>query len=253
MQQVQKNVDHKGIMIMHMRKSIIMSVIVLNIAAESHATLMVLGNDSIGNQLIYDSDLNVTWYDYSRLSDTWQEQLDWASNLVVNFEGQNITGWRLPQTLPVNGSTYNYYNYTVDGSSDVSINISAPSSAYPESKGSELAYLFYNDLGNNSYLDTSGNPIDLVGLYNAGPFKNLVNYIYWSGTVYDPNPDNAWVFYMYDGFQGSLNIANSDIYAIAVVPGLIEVNPVPEPSTLLLVGVGLTGLGLMRYKRRRSC
>jgi hypothetical protein len=48
-----------------------------------------------GNGLIYDTDLNITWYDavpvyYER----WQEANNWADVLTVG----GVTGWRLPTT-----------------------------------------------------------------------------------------------------------------------------------------------------------
>lgn len=236
-------------------KMLIAAIILLSLAVQLQAsTLTVLGTDSLGKQLIYDSALDITWYDYTHGSDIWQNQVNWASNLSVNFNGQSITGWRLPQTLPVNGSSYNY-DYSSDGSTDHSYNISAPSSAYPGSTASEMAYLYYTVLGNNGYFDISGNPLlgsgVGVGLINTGPFTDLTGGLYWSGTEYAVRPSAAWVFYAYDGYQGSLDKENSQgMSALAVLPGRVEIAPVPEPSTMLLFGVGLSILGVMRFGRR---
>lgn len=90
---------------------LVVAATIFGFAAQSHANLTVVGSGTIiggdGNayQLIYDSALNVTWYDYSNLGPyrngnyqglQWQNALSWASNLAVNINDNNITGWRLP-------------------------------------------------------------------------------------------------------------------------------------------------------------
>jgi hypothetical protein len=46
----------------------------------------------------------------------------------------------------------------------------------------------------------------------------------------------------YDGLFDSLSIGNIQIATA----------PVPEPGTLLLMAVGLSGLGVIRYRRRNK-
>ena len=41
---------------------------------------------------------------------------------------------------------------------------------------------------------------------------------YWSGTVYAPNPSNAWNFNTNDGNQNN-DDQNNELYAVAVRPG----------------------------------
>ena len=80
-------------------KSIIfvtMFSVVLFFALSANATLVILGTDTLGNRLIYDDDLDITWYDYTNPYDYWQNQLDWASNLTVEFGGIIYDDWRLP-------------------------------------------------------------------------------------------------------------------------------------------------------------
>jgi hypothetical protein len=43
-------------------------------------------------------------------------------------------------------------------------------------------------------------------------------YVYWSGTEYAPNPNNAWNFNTNDGNQNNDN-KNNELYAWAVRPG----------------------------------
>lgn len=46
-------------------------------------------------ELLYDSDLNLTWLDYQHSGGTWPNQVNWAAELIVNFDGQDVSGWSL--------------------------------------------------------------------------------------------------------------------------------------------------------------
>lgn len=105
---------------------------VLFLASSTHAELFNRGTDSLGNQLIYDSDLDITWYDYTTSSNTWQNQMNWAATLTVDFGGTIFDDWRLPTTVdgpPVWG---------YDGTTTTGYNIT----------NSEMGYLFYTELNN---------------------------------------------------------------------------------------------------------
>ena len=51
-----------------MKKSILLCsiCIIFLCSGLANAALIVRGTDSLGNQLIYDDDLDITWYDYSK-------------------------------------------------------------------------------------------------------------------------------------------------------------------------------------------
>ena len=72
---------------------------VLGFYVQAHADLYLRGTDTAGNRLIYDSDLDITWYDYSNAPNTWQNQMNWASALTVNFGVNIFDDWRLPSAF----------------------------------------------------------------------------------------------------------------------------------------------------------
>ena len=188
---------------------------------------IVSGGAGSGGQylLIYDTELDITWLDFTKLPHIWNVQIAWAEDLLVEINGQTYDNWRLPHIMPVNGLTYDY-NRADDGSTDFGFNMSAPGSAYPGSIGSEMAHLYYYSLGNlsPSYPDgTPGQPG--YGLLNTGPFENLQARDYWSSTVYSPIPGNVWDFDLGSGWQG-YDGSNGPHYVIAVRDG--DVMPLVE-------------------------
>lgn len=207
-------------------------------------------------KLIYDTELDITWLDFTRPQNTWDNQMAWATTLMVTFAGQTFDSWRLPQTLPVNGSTYDY-EWSDTGSTDRGWNVSAPGSAYPESTASEMAHLYYNSLGNLGKYDVGGYSQGIqpdYGLKNTGPFDNLQPHYYWSETDYGLIPTNnyAWDFNFGTGNQDydGKTYANGDDMAMVVFPGNVAA-PIPEPSTLLLLdSASLLALGLRRRLKK---
>lgn len=218
-----------------------------------------------GGGLIFDTALNVTWLadaNYAQTSGyhpngqmTWDEATVWASNLSFYDSVRKVTytDWRLPNTGPVNGVAMTPepfpggYASSWNGSTDVGYNIGAPGSAFPGSKGSEMAYLFYNDLGNKGSYDVNGVPQPGSGLVNTGPFSNFQPYFYWSGTQYAFDTSKAWTFDS-NGFQKMRSKSLLPMYALAVRPG--DVAAVPEANiwALLLAGLGLVGAAVRRQR-----
>jgi hypothetical protein len=181
-----------------------------------------------GGGFIYDTDLNITWYDAPSVSRPWNLTVAWVATLTIG--GTKAGTWRLPNAFPVNGTNYNY-SFSFDGSTDYAYNII--------STNSELSHLFYIGLGNKGYFDKDGNIQAGYGLLNKGPFVNLKALAnYCSGMTYSLDPDQAWNFDFNYGYQ---YWAGSEFYALPVHAGNIGA-PVPVPSTILLLIPGLGGI-----------
>jgi len=215
-------------------------------------------------QAYYDDVANLTWLANASASGsvTWADANTWAAGLNVN----GVTGWRLPTNSPVNGSTYSVgATIAYDGSKDWSYNVSAPDTTYAGSMASEMAFLFYNTLGNASICNSTTSTVDTCDPQsagtNTGPFSGIqvgdvVNSRYWSATdfsftdVYCTTTSScAWFFLFTDGAQG-YDVKTSTRYAWAVYTGNAGAVAVPLPATVWLFSGGLLGLiGVARQRR----
>lgn len=201
------------------------------------------GRDLDGNpstfEAYYDTDLDITWLaDVSTL--IWGfSATDWAANLSLTDGVNTYDNWRLP-TLIDTGTLgcNNGFNGT-----DCGYNVNTATS--------EMAHLFYDELGNKGTYDTAGAPQPGSGLTNTGPFNYLRGTAFWSGTAYagtEYAPYVAmWYFSFGDGHQG---YTSPKYYAdiLAVSPG--DVAAVPEADTwaMLLAGLGLVGVAIGRRR-----
>jgi hypothetical protein len=214
-----------------------------------------------GRGLIYDDVLNITWLqdaNYAKTSGyndgvfngmTPAEAVDNAKTWAANLIYAGYSGWRLPKASPVNGSSYNYSRLN-NGSTDNSTNISAPDSTYPYSTASEMAYMFYVNLGNKGGVDVHGNPQSDCGFRNSGFFINIQNIpgdSYWLDIVNSPNSNYAGFFDSYYGYQSLNNTRHSSGYAWAVHDGDIGA-PVPIPGAIILFAPGLVGLFALKKR-----
>jgi hypothetical protein len=145
-----------------------------------------------GGGLIYDSTLNITWYDYVytdslTTGDAWARAMAWAEALDVG----GVTGWRLPVT--------------------------PGTSADNDSEG-EMGHLYYVD------------HVKVGGGGSISPFENILGGIYWYGTEY--SSDRAWDFdfstgnqaqyYKIDHYYKALAVHQGDLSAGVPIPGDFE-------------------------------
>ncbi len=198
-------------------------VMVLGFSMQAHADLELLGQGTSAEgtyNLIYDSDQNITWYDYTRSvanGHYWDNHLAWANDLSVTFEGESFSDWRMPATFD-------------------------ESCIGDDCTNSEMGHLYYTTLEN-----TAGTN----GLVNTDVFENLLNHYYFSETVLSTDSYRAWIFAMNIGYQTYGGKSSySYIRTIAVMDGMAVV---PEPMSMILFGVGGATLGFRRFwKKRRT-
>lgn len=234
-----------------------------------------------GGGLIYDDALNVTWladanyaktsgYDANGLMD-WYQARRWADNLV--YAGYD--DWRLPTLRDGGLADYTQANYGTDYGYNVRT-VGDDGTVF-----SELAYMYYVNLGFKAYRDEDGNVQDDWGIYRDGSggvqdgdgyyevlnglgpngvIHNLSPSGYWTGTESSresDDPDNvlvkSWYFSFYGGSQGTT------IRVIGRHPGEFawalrdgDVPPVPEPLTATMFFSGLFVLAALTRRHMRS-
>src|SRR4030065_1429283 len=140
--------------------------LIIGISAQADATLILLGTGTSVHgtyNLIYDKELDITWYDFTMANDTWQNQVNEGDALSVTFGGNTYDEWRLPST--VDGPFVHGYDGTTTGGYNITT--------------SEMGHLFYTELGNDGMYDTSGGLTGCTSgtsdcLANTGGFDNLL-------------------------------------------------------------------------------
>lgn len=195
-----------------------------------------------GGGLIYDTDLNITWLQDAQYALTtgaampgmdWQQAKDWTDSLEYYDAVRGITysDWRLPST------------------------VNLPSSSGFDTTGlsSELAYMYYVNLGyaaNPNTIDTSV-PAPSSGNYN--PFINLAYLGYWSGTDPQiPERQYAWAMHFHFGWQ-FMDDQSDGLRVWAVRDGDVGSTvgaSVPEPEESALFCLGVAGIWFARRRQR---
>lgn len=216
-----------------------------------------------GNGLIYDSDQNLTWLQDTNFAYTsgyaaanavdnpgafdnissngrmgWDAAMAWANGLTY----QGYSDWRLPALNDIGNDGCNFsYSGT-----DCGYNV--------DTSGSELAYMWYVNLGNTAYYDTSGNLTCLTSFpclplttADAVEILNLQNYGYWTSTESTVlgTTNYAFIFGALRGLQDDYYKANQ-FYAWAVREGDVATISVSEPDIILLLLVGVISVSISR-------
>jgi hypothetical protein len=258
-----KQLKRRFTMKMSIKTVLAAAAMAVAVAGTADATLVTIGqahysgssvqaSDNDGSyNLVWDNDSpfgSVVYLDYTNAYNTWANQVAWASilNSALTYTinaGYSVdwgtNSWRLPTTVD------GLYNYGENGTTTAGYNIT----------NSEFGHLYYTELGNKGYVNTSNNYQPGYGLTNRGDLTNLQPDWYWSGTEYAYNPTIAWNFDTRDGSQlaDSKDDFTSGMLGLAVRSGQVsEVAPVPEPSTLLLLGGGLAGLVFAGRRKTRG-
>lgn len=194
-----------------------------------------------GGGLIYDSTLNITWLanalpgfgSAQDLSDgqpwgdmRWPDAVQFAANYSFADSVRHVTwdDWRLPKASPACGA--NAYNCTAN----------------------EMGHLFYVDFkGTKGYAWTS--PFSPgIDAAKVALFQNLQNAPYWNQEAVASDPVNLAYGFSSAGAQ-LVTTKISPNYILLVRDGDVT-SPVPEPSHLALLSVGVLGL-LWRQRRRQ--
>ena len=112
--------------------------------------------------------------------------------------------------------------------------------------GSELGNMFYGDI-NHGLGGVANTSITTTHNANYDLFTNIQSSVYWSGTEYAPDPNDAWLFSTSNGYQ--LNASkDGNFYAWAVRSG--DVAAVPEPGVMGLLGIGALAWAGTKARRR---
>lgn len=193
--------------------NLVLGLLIFNIPEPAPAALVGQGAVTYAGaerRLIYDTDLNVTWLDFSNSPGNFASQALWVNNLSINISGNSYENWRLPINPP--SSQVVGYNVT----------------------NSEFGHLYYFELGN-----IKGN------LNNTGIFQNLLPVWYTSGTE---EGGNVWHFAFFDGWNTYGTKNYSSYYGIAVHEGKISAAPIP--GAVWLLGSGIAGIATFRLKKK---
>lgn len=237
-----------------MRTNALLVMALLTLTGTSHAELQ--GRDLDGNlttaEAYYDTVLDITWLADANYLQTSGADADglahvgdtqvWLQTLFIG----DYDDWRLPEAEPIDGVDWavDLAQLTYDGSSEYGYNLTDTSS--------ELAYMFYVNLGNPGRYTTTGAD---TGCYvaavsdcldNVGPFINLAPLGYGTQSLY-----NGQAYVVFTMNTGLNTFSNGQTRHWLVHDGDIGMAtvPVPEPETYALMLAGLAAVGVAARRR----
>ncbi|QSA97664.1 DUF1566 domain-containing protein [Methylococcus sp. EFPC2] len=220
----------------------------------------------VGDGLIHDTDLNVTWAQDANLFKTLATASGNAAifvTTVINSVGGVIHDTPNSLDTPAHSGAYTltagdfnaatgqlswwgaqawvgYLNsISYGGETGWRLPITPIEISGYEMTDSELGHLFYTELGG-----LANTPITTKHNSNYDLFSNVPDsvYWYWSGTEFTADPRHAWSFYTYFGTQFD-QYKDNQFFAWPV-------RAVPVPAAAWLMGSAL--LGLVGLRRRRT-
>lgn len=91
------------------------AVAVVCLVTTSRADLILRGEDNLRHNLVYDTDLDITWYDFSYFAPNYKDAVNWADQLSVRVGTIEFTDWRLPSLIEVKDSNSGSPHHTEIG------------------------------------------------------------------------------------------------------------------------------------------
>jgi hypothetical protein len=198
----------------------------------------------------YDTTLNITWLANADLlrGYGWGSAMSFAADFAIGV----YSDWRLPNVIDTGTPLCN----TSYSGTDCGLNVQTKTG---DIVYSEMAHLWYVTLGNwAEYLPSCASMVlgDCVqqfghGLSNTGNFQGLGLSEYWSSTRNPPagGGNEAFIFGMSNGFQSMawMDLGRSSMFVRdGDVNAIVPVAFIPEPGTLLLLGIGIVGVAASR-------
>ena len=206
----------------------------------------------MGGKVVNDTDLNISWLADANLPATNTfgvgsigatgamdgfNVYNWINAMnAANYLGFN--NWRLPSTTDIGGSGCPSLTTFSGGTCGYNV----------DPNTSEMAHLFYIELGNNASFDTAGHP-QSGGLVNSGPFSNFQTGAYYHSSLVAGNASAEWRFSFRDGLQ-TADLRGFNLYTMVVRDG--QVSAVPEPVEAWMFEAGLLVLVGVARKRKSA-